>query len=336
MKTMLVWKRVLCLSLLVSFTLCFAGCGSKEQSSQAIPDITREGAKDEETSHSLVVRNTTISSTHERKTEIHVAASNLNQVVQQQRTDVGPVYSLVSTTEPPERTAVVEQGPAVVAPVVQVTGSATTPLVSPPGQGAVRLFARAGSIVRIEGTSNIHDWQVQGALIGGWLEVGPNFPVEPGAAVAPGQVQARVEAFIAVRSLKSVEKDGKPYSDRMDEIMYGKLLADRYGRILYSLTELTAREPSDRQSGSFAFDSVGQLVVAGVTNRVVMPVTVLPLGDKRVKISGNVGVKMTDFNIDPPKVTVIGPLITTGDEVTLSFEWVVGQRTLAASTPGEP
>ena len=103
---------------------------------------------------------------------------------------------------------------------------------------------------------------MQGALIGGWLEVGPNFPVEPGAAVAPGQVQARVEAFIAVRSLKSVEKDGKPYSDRMDEIMYGKLLADRYGRILYSLTELTAREPSDRQSGSFAYDSVGQLVVA--------------------------------------------------------------------------
>ena len=87
-----------------------------------------------------------------------------------------------------------------------------------------RFIARSGSRVRIEGTSNIiHDWQVESPFIGGFLEVGPGFPVEPGQTLEPGPVQAQAEVFIPVRSLKSVEKDGRPYSDRMDEIMYESL-----------------------------------------------------------------------------------------------------------------
>src|SRR5438105_12014855 len=77
-----------------------------------------------------------------------------------------------------------------------------------------------GAKVRIEGTSTVHDWQVEGKIIGGYLEAGPDFPMEPGQDVKPGKVEARVGAFIPVRSLKSIEKDGSPYSDNMNEIMY--------------------------------------------------------------------------------------------------------------------
>src|SRR5512138_339746 len=82
----------------------------------------------------------------------------------------------------------------------------------------IRLNSKPGSLkVRIEGTSNIHDWQVEGKLIGGYMEVGQNFPLEPGKAAEPGKVDAKVEAFIPVRSLRSVEKDGSPYSTKMDD-----------------------------------------------------------------------------------------------------------------------
>ena len=47
--------------------------------------------------------------------------------------------------------------------------------------------ARSGSKMRIEGTSNIHDWQVESPFIGGMMEVGPGFPMEPGQAVDAGQ-----------------------------------------------------------------------------------------------------------------------------------------------------
>ena len=41
--------------------------------------------------------------------------------------------------------------------------------------------------------------------------------------MTPGKVEAKAEVFIQVRSLKSIEKDGKPYSDKMDEIMWEHL-----------------------------------------------------------------------------------------------------------------
>src|SRR5712671_5523933 len=81
-----------------------------------------------------------------------------------------------------------------------------------------RFDSRSGSKVRIEGTSSIHDWQIEGKIIGGFIEAGANFPSEPGQTVQPGKAEAKVEAFIPVRSLSSIEKDGKPYSTHMDDI----------------------------------------------------------------------------------------------------------------------
>ena len=89
--------------------------------------------------------------------------------------------------------------------------------------GMTRCDARAGSKIRIEGTSNIHDWQVESPFIAGMIEAGTGFPTEPGQAVTPGKVEAKADVFIQVRALKSIEKDGKPYSDKMDEVMWEHL-----------------------------------------------------------------------------------------------------------------
>src|ERR1039457_2471377 len=49
-------------------------------------------------------------------------------------------------------------------------------MVSLPAAGqTTTLAARSGSKMRIEGTSNIHDWQCESPIIGGKMEVGPNF-----------------------------------------------------------------------------------------------------------------------------------------------------------------
>jgi hypothetical protein len=191
-----------------------------------------------------------------------------------------------------------------------------------------RFDAKSGSNmkVRIEGTSTVHDWQVEGPLIGGFLEAGPGFPVEPGQAATPGKVQARVEAFILVRTLKSVEKDGSHYSDKMDEIMFEKLKAPTNPKILYRLNELVLKEPARTKEAPYVFDAKGDLVVAGVTNKISMPVNITPLGDKKLKVTGNLTVKMTDFKIQPP--VLIG-LLSTGDEVKLLFDWMVVHKAVA-------
>ena len=180
-------------------------------------------------------------------------------------------------------------------------------------------FSRAGltNLVRIEGTSTVHDWQVEGHLIGGSAEFGQGFPTQPGAQALPGPVEAKVSVFIPVRSLKSVEKDGRPYSDAMDEIMYGKLLEPTNKRITYTLTSLTLKEPPREVTDPFLYEATGNLCVAGVTNAITMPVSVLPDADGWIQFAGSVKVKMTDFKIEPPSPSLGGVSIKTGDEVTL-------------------
>ncbi len=201
-----------------------------------------------------------------------------------------------------------------------------------PAAGQMTTYAaRSGSKMRIEGTSNIHDWQVESPFIGGMMEVGPGFPMEPGQAVTPGKVEAKADVFIQVRSLKSVEKDGKPYSDKMDEIMWEHLKEADYKRIVYRLTELTLKEAPKAKDAPYVFDAKGDLAVAGVTNNIPMVVNVLPQADKKLEITGTVTFKMTQFKVDPPAPKIALGLIKTGDEVKLIFKWVLGQRKAAAA-----
>jgi hypothetical protein len=189
-----------------------------------------------------------------------------------------------------------------------------------------KYYARSGSKMRIEGTSNIHDWQVESSIVGGTLEVGPNFPMEPGQPATPGKMEAGADCFVQVSSLQSREADGKLYSDAMDNIMYEKLKSKEFPRITYHLTELTLKEPAKTKDAPYVFEAKGNLGVAGVTNPITMPVNIQVLTNKQMKITGTASVKMTSFKIEPPAPTVALGLIKTGDDVKLIFEWNVAQR----------
>src|SRR6266404_5633809 len=104
--------------------------------------------------------------------------------------------------------------------------------------------AKPGSKMRIEGTASMFHthWSVQSPIIGGVLEVGPDFPTEPGQTVSAGKIEAKGECYIPARSLKSIEDDGKHYSDAMDDVMLGKLKVQDNPKIIYRLTGLTLKE----------------------------------------------------------------------------------------------
>jgi len=190
-----------------------------------------------------------------------------------------------------------------------------------------RFDSRPGALkMRIEGTSNIHNWQVEGKLIGGYIEVGKDFPTEAGKTVAPGKVDAKVEAFVPVRSLVSVEKDGSPYSTKMDEIMWEKLKVAECPKIFFRLTELTLKEAPKAKDQPYVFDSKGELAVGGVTNKVSVPVSVTPMADGKIRITGTAALTMTDFKIDPPAPKIALGIIKTGDDVKIIFDWQVAQR----------
>src|SRR4051812_39402196 len=74
-------------------------------------------------------------------------------------------------------------------------------------QDTVRYEAKPGSKVRIEGTSTIHDWTMDGQIIGGFLEVPAGVTLDQAqaavAGVTGGKLNAHAESSIPIRSMKS-------------------------------------------------------------------------------------------------------------------------------------
>ena len=201
-----------------------------------------------------------------------------------------------------------------------------------------RFVAQPESKVRIDGKGTIHDWQAEGRLINGSLEAGDNFPIEPRQQVKPGKVNARIEVSIPVNSLEDVDLNGKSSGKTMNNLLHRFLKEQTNPRIQYQLNELFLKSSPNSEDSGYQFDSQGSLVVAGVTNQISMPMRVTPFGDGRLKITGNVNLKMTDFGIQPPVGKIASDAKTnewrefrlSEDEIKLGFEWFLEPAPIAA------
>ena len=183
----------------------------------------------------------------------------------------------------------------------------------------VKYKARAiGSKVGIAGSANIHDWTMDGTLIGGWFEVPAAVEFDQTKAALPGvtggKLAAHCETSIDVASLNGSWSGMNPV---MQEAMNSK----DHPTIQYRLSEMTLKEP--HATGTpFDFDTKGDLIVNGVTNVIHMPVSIQSAGAGKLKITGKVPLKMTDYKVTPP---VKFGLFKTYDDMTISFEWIVGK-----------
>lgn len=178
--------------------------------------------------------------------------------------------------------------------------------------------------VRVEGTSNIDDWQVETRAIEGFIEVSPDFP--NAGEIRDGTIAARGEVWLQVRSLRSVEKDGKPFSNKMDSIMHDALKAGAQPRIVYRVGRLAPRAGQKLPDAPAEFEAQGRLVVAGVTNDISMPLYALQLENDQIRLWGGTNLKMTDFKIQPPAPKIALGLIRTGNEIKVSFDWVLRRK----------
>lgn len=165
--------------------------------------------------------------------------------------------------------------------------------------------ARPGSLVKIDGSSNIHDWTVESKLIGGDMELS-------GDLSKPGKVNAKATAKISVRSIKSDKK-------AMDDIMHAAMKVEQNPAIVFELKELTSQ-------GDMKFQATGELSLAGVTKEVKFPVTMEKADGDLMKVKGVLDTKMTDFGIQPPAPNIPGNPIKTADEVKVTFEWLTKKQ----------
>jgi len=194
--------------------------------------------------------------------------------------------------------------------------------------------ARPGSKVTIDGTSTIHDWTVEGAIIGGIFEIDPAFQADKtlkSVACLNTKGKAPIATVsIPVRSLKSKVAVA---SQRMDEVMQEAMRMKENPKITYALNEMVIKGTVPDSGTPVKFDTKGDLMISGVTNKLEMEVTMERVASpdgEMLKFSGSKVLKMTDFKIQPPAPKLAMGAIKTGDEVTVKFEWVTGQKKDAA------
>jgi polyisoprenoid-binding protein YceI len=156
----------------------------------------------------------------------------------------------------------------------------------------------------VEGSSTLHDWESQITELAG-----------KGVFLVKSNVVTTIKTLelkIPVESIKS--KEGKI----MDNKTYDAFLYEKNPLITLTFTNTTVKTDPTKQ---VLISAPGFLTMAGTTKPVVLTVkgAVLANGDLQVFVSHKL--KMTDFNMIPPKA-VLGT-IHVGDEITVKFDVIL-------------
>ncbi len=157
----------------------------------------------------------------------------------------------------------------------------------------------SASNLKVEGTSNVHDWELDAKEQQGKLVV----------EIADGQLVkiSQLEFTVKAESLKS-GKSG------MDKNTYKALNTDKHKQITYKMTKVNNIDCVT--TGNCKVTTSGTLTIAGNSRPIDITFDAKVTGDK-ITFTGNKAIKMSEYKVDPP--TAMFGTITTGDQVTIKF-----------------
>lgn len=159
----------------------------------------------------------------------------------------------------------------------------------------------SASIMEVDGTSNLHDWQIKAEDQHGKLIA----VFEDGKLVQISELHFTV----AAESLKS----GK---SAMDKNTYKALNTGKHKHISFKMNKA---KNMDCGSGDCSVTVSGNLTIAGTTKPIDITFNVKVSG-AQISLSGTKTLKMTTFGVEPPKA-MLGT-ITTGDAIDVRFQSV--------------
>jgi len=156
------------------------------------------------------------------------------------------------------------------------------------------------STLTILGTSSLHDWHIDAENQSGKISF---------KNVEASQIE-KIAIDIVAESLKS----GK---SSMDKNTYKALKTNDHKNISFQLAEV--KNVISKGNGAFAVTATGYLTIAGTKKLIPLDFAV-NITKSSVKLTGEKKIKMTDFNIEPPKALM--GTITTGNDITIKFSTV--------------
>lgn len=147
----------------------------------------------------------------------------------------------------------------------------------------------ADSKLTIDGTSTVHDWTVTANTIAGTVRTEENLPNE-------------IDFNVVVADIKSER------GATMDKKMYAALGNDTSPEVLFDLKEVKNQSIL-----------IGTLSIAGNEQEVEI-MGAIDTSDDSISISGEYGIALKDFNIEPP--TAMFGQVIVGDDVIVKFDLI--------------
>lgn len=152
------------------------------------------------------------------------------------------------------------------------------------------------SIIKISGTSTLHDWTAQAISSEGSMT----------AELIDNKITLITESKISV-PVKALKSD----KEAMDKNMYEALKAKKHPQINFVLKHNSIANQT--------IEVEGEINIAGVSKTCKSTIT-QHVESNYIKVSGSIDLKMTDFKITPPEF--LFGAFKTGDDVTISFELI--------------
>lgn len=187
-------------------------------------------------------------------------------------------------------------------------------IAAPAAAQGVTMKLDPASSVRVDGTSNVHDWHLISTQLTANIVVAS--PISAGAKVES------VTLTIPVTSLKS-GKGG------LDKNTYKAMHAEQHPTVTFVMKTYTAEPKGD----AFAATITGLLTVNGVEKPITAEATMTADAKGVMKATGTASFKMTDFGITPVKALM--GTIRTGDAVKITFDLAGAAAVAVASLPQE-
>lgn len=155
------------------------------------------------------------------------------------------------------------------------------------------------SKLNVLGTSSLHDWEITAECQNGKII----FSDINTCSIEKCDISVKSE------SLKSGKKG-------MDKNTYKALKTDDFKTINFQLIKLV--DVVKKADGKFTVKTTGDLTVTGIKKRIFLNFDIDTSLAESIILTGEKTIKMTDFNIDPPKA--LFGTITTGNEITIKFK----------------
>jgi hypothetical protein len=155
------------------------------------------------------------------------------------------------------------------------------------------------SKVTILGTSSLHDWEMEVRDI--------DFST---TVLIDGEVISGIQDTYFSCTTTSIVSDYK----LMDKKTYEALKAEEFSSIEFKMIN---GKISLITGNEFSGTATGYLSIAGKTKEVNVPFSGNLLNDGQLDLEGKVNLKMSEFDIDPPKA--MAGTLKTGDEVSIVY-----------------